>query len=68
MREKKYEIDAIKPGITGWAQINGRDNLTIIEKVQLDKYYYINKSVLLDLLILFKTLVKSFNNKYDISH
>ncbi|WP_075521062.1 sugar transferase [Candidatus Pelagibacter communis] len=65
---KKYEIDAIKPGITGWAQINGRDNLTIIEKVQLDKYYYINKSVLLDLLILFKTLVKSFNNKYDISH
>jgi O-antigen biosynthesis protein WbqP len=65
---KKYKIDTIKPGITGWAQINGRDSLTIIEKVQLDKYYYINKSIYLDILILFKTIVNNFNNKHDISH
>lgn len=65
---KKYKIDKIKPGITGWAQINGRDSLTIKEKVQLDNYYYINKNIKLDLLILFKTIFKNFNNKHDVSH
>ena len=65
---KKYKIDKIKPGITGWAQINGRDSLTIKEKVQLDNYYYINKSMKLDLLILLKTIFKNFNNNHDVSH
>ena len=51
-------IDTLVPGLTGWAQINGRDELPIPVKVGLDEYYYKNKSFLLDLKILFLTFVK----------
>jgi len=52
--EKK--IDQLKPGVTGWAQVNGRDQLSIPEKVNMDKYYLDNKSVLLDTKIIFMTI------------
>ena len=42
-------IDKLKPGITGWAQINGRDKISVEEKVKLDQYYLMNKSIILDL-------------------
>ena len=42
-------IHKTKPGVTGWAQVNGRDELDINEKVQMDYYYHCNKSFLLDL-------------------
>jgi O-antigen biosynthesis protein WbqP len=51
-------IDTLVPGLTGWAQINGRDELPIPVKVGFDEYYYKNKSFLLDLKILFLTFVK----------
>jgi len=51
-------IDSLVPGLTGWAQINGRDELPIPIKVGFDEYYYKNKSFLLDLKILFLTFVK----------
>ena len=51
-------IHNLMPGITGWAQVNGRDNLSIKEKVELDHYYLINKSILLDLRILYSTINK----------
>jgi len=51
-------IDSLVPGLTGWAQINGRDELPIPVKVGFDEYYYKNKSLLLDLKILFLTFVK----------
>jgi O-antigen biosynthesis protein WbqP len=51
-------IDLLVPGLTGWAQINGRDELPIPVKVGFDEYYYKNKSFLLDLKILFLTFVK----------
>ena len=51
-------IDTLVPGLTGWAQINGRDELPIPIKVGFDEYYYKNKSFLLDLKILFLTFVK----------
>ena len=54
----KLGIHTIKPGLTGWAQINGRDDLTIEEKVLKDKYYIENYSLLLDLKILIKTVYK----------
>lgn len=54
----KNNIDLLKPGITGWAQVNGRDNISIKEKVQLEKYYLNNKSIFLDGKILLLTLVK----------
>lgn len=66
LRKNKF-IDLIKPGITGWAQINGRDNLTIEEKVEMDAYYYNNKSIRLNLKIFFLTVYRVFKAK-DIKH
>ena len=48
----------VRPGITGWAQINGRDNLSISEKVELDEHYLKNKSFWLNIKILFMTGVQ----------
>lgn len=48
----------VKPGITGWAQINGRNAISWEEKFKLDVWYVDNKSFLLDLKILFITIFK----------
>lgn len=56
----------VLPGITGWAQINGRNNLSWAEKFKLDLYYVDNISFLLDLKILTITITKVFMAK-DIS-
>jgi O-antigen biosynthesis protein WbqP len=53
---KKDGIDKVKPGITGWAQVNGRDELTIEEKIKFDKEYIERKSFFFDLKILFLTI------------
>lgn len=44
------------PGITGWSQINGRDDLSITEKLELDLDYAMNRTTLLDLIILTRTV------------
>lgn len=51
-------IHKIIPGITGWAQINGRDELPIPIKVEFDEYYLKNRSFLFDIRILLRTFVK----------
>ncbi len=51
-------VHAVRPGLTGWAQINGRDDLAIPEKVTLDHYYVVNQSMSLDMKILFATVKK----------
>ena len=51
-------IHRLIPGITGWAQVNGRDVLSIPVKVEFDEYYLKNKSFLLDLKILLMTFIK----------
>jgi len=51
-------IHLLVPGITGWAQINGRDKLAIMKKVEYDEYYMQHRSFLFDLKIIFLTLVK----------
>ncbi len=51
-------IDALRPGLTGWAQINGRDELAIPDKVQLDLYYLHHQSMALDLKIILRTFLK----------
>jgi O-antigen biosynthesis protein WbqP len=51
-------IHRIIPGITGWAQVNGRDDLPIPIKVQFDEYYLIHRSFVFDMKIIFLTLVK----------
>ena len=48
-------VSKLKPGITGWAQINGRDELTIPKKVQLEQEYLYKKSLLFDIEIIIKT-------------
>ena len=48
-------VHQLVPGITGWAQINGRDELSIPDKVELEVYYLNHRSFLLDLKILWKT-------------
>ena len=49
-------IDELKPGLTGWAQINGRDDLPIPQKVALDREYLLRRSFRFDMQILFLTL------------
>ena len=51
-------VEKQMPGITGWAQINGRDSISLEEKVALEKYYLDNQSLALDLKILWRTLFK----------
>jgi O-antigen biosynthesis protein WbqP len=51
-------VHTLTPGLTGWAQINGRDELPIPVKVDFDAYYLTNRSFLLDLSILFLTFFK----------
>ena len=60
-------IHKFKPGITGWAQVNGRDELCIPEKVKLDEYYLNNKSFWLNIKILFMT-VKQLLFPKGVSH
>ncbi len=54
----KQGLHKLVPGITGWAQINGRDELSIIEKVEYDVFYLKHKSFLFDLKIIFLTIQK----------
>ena len=51
-------VDKLKPGITGWAQINGRDDISIEKKVELEEEYLNKKSFLFDL----KIIIKTFTN------
>lgn len=55
---------SVKPGITGWAQVNGRNSLTWQEKFELDLWYVENKSWKLDLKIIWLTVVNIFR-KHD---
>ena len=48
----------IHPGVTGWAQVNGRDELSIPDKVKMDEYYLNNKSLWFNIKILFITVFK----------
>jgi O-antigen biosynthesis protein WbqP len=60
-------VDKLKPGITGWAQINGRDEISIERKVQLEQEYLHTKSILLDIEIIIKTFINVLFSK-GISH
>ncbi|MGK6320560.1 sugar transferase [Sphingomonas sp. DT-204] len=53
-----YGIDGLVPGITGWAQVNGRDDLSIPAKVEFEKEYLERKSFRMDIKILLMTAIK----------
>ena len=63
----KEGVDKLLPGITGWAQVNGRDELSIPDKVALDVEYMNRKSFFFDLKIIWMTFLKVINSQ-GISH
>lgn len=60
-------VDKLKPGITGWAQINGRDDITVEMKVQLEQEYLYKRSTLFDIEIVMKTFTSVLFSK-GVSH
>jgi len=60
-------VDKLKPGITGWAQINGRDELSLEEKVEFEKEYLQKKSLNFDLRIILMTIASVIAKK-GVSH
>lgn len=56
--EEQYRRHEVRPGVTGWAQVNGRNALSWEDKFKLDVWYVDNRSLLLDLKILFLTVRK----------
>ena len=70
--EEQSKRHDVKPGITGWAQVNGRNALSWEEKFELDIWYINNQSFLLDMKILFLTILKvlrrdDINNKNHVT-
>ena len=60
-------VSRLKPGITGWAQINGRDDISIEKKVQLEQEYLSKKSFLFNIEIIIKTITNVLFSK-GVSH
>lgn len=60
-------VSKLKPGITGWAQINGRDEISIPEKVKFEQEYLYRKSILFDCEIIIKTFTNVLFRK-DVTH
>jgi O-antigen biosynthesis protein WbqP len=60
-------VDKLKPGITGWAQINGRDDISIEKKVELEQEYMYKRSTLFDIGIIIKTFTNVLFSK-GVSH
>lgn len=63
----KRNIHTIRPGLTGYAQVMGRDNISDEDKVKYDEYYLKNQSFKLDLKIIFMTFLKVLKNE-DVAH
>lgn len=64
---KRNSVDQIRPGITGWAQVNGRDNLSTDRKLALDVEYLQKSSILFDVWIMLLTIIHVFRSK-GVSH
>jgi O-antigen biosynthesis protein WbqP len=58
----KYGVNQLRPGVSGWAQINGRDTLPIPEKAKLDGEYVKRHSFLFDIYIILRTVLKMFKD------
>lgn len=59
----KYGANQLRPGVSGWAQINGRDTLPIVDKARLDGEYVKKQSFWFDFKIIVKTFLKMFKDK-----
>ena len=63
----QHGIQKLKPGLTGWAQVNGRDEISLEQKILLDKEYVELQSILFDLKIIIKTIKRMTSGK-NVSH
>ena len=64
---KQANVEDLLPGLTGWAQINGRDEISLEEKVALEKEYKNRRTIIFDIEIFFKTFFATFFSK-DVKH
>lgn len=62
----KYNANAVRPGLSGWAQCNGRDTITIEEKAKLDGDYIRKFNIWFDIKILFITAFQAFRGKDEV--
>ena len=62
----KYHANEIRPGLSGWAQCNGRDTLPILEKARLDGEYVKRFNIWFDIKIIFKTIGQAFRGKDEV--
>ncbi len=65
---KQAKVENLLPGLTGWAQINGRDEISIEEKVAFEKEYKERKSFQFDVEIFFRTFASAFFKKEGVTH
>jgi undecaprenyl phosphate N,N'-diacetylbacillosamine 1-phosphate transferase len=61
--KEQFRRHEVQPGITGWAQVNGRNNISWAKKFELDVWYVDNQSFMLDMKILWMTLLKVIKRK-----
>ncbi len=61
--KEQFRRHVVKPGITGWAQVNGRNNISWEKKFELDVWYVDNRSFVLDIRILWMTSLKVVQRK-----
>jgi lipopolysaccharide/colanic/teichoic acid biosynthesis glycosyltransferase len=61
--QEQFRRHEVRPGITGWSQVNGRNNITWTEKFILDVWYVDNCSLWLDIKIIFKTIKNVISSK-----
>lgn len=61
--EQEKTVFAVRPGITGWAQVNGRNSVDWVQRFELNEWYVENVSFLLDMKIVFMTFFQVFSRK-----
>ena len=65
--EEQKKMFAVRPGVTGWAQVNGRKEVEWPRRIEMNVWYVENMSFLLDLKIFFKTIFKVFTNADNVN-
>ena len=61
--EREQLRHTVRPGITGWAQVNGRNNVGWDDRLELDAYYVENLTFKMDIMVLLKTIKNVINSK-----
>ena len=65
--EDQKKMFAVRPGVTGWAQVNGRKEVELPKRIEMNVWYVEHMSFLLDVKIFFKTILKVFTNADNVN-